>query len=108
MKKRVTVPLSLFYSRLMACLNVVPFLAFFSFVSSHSHLVKYLVTNDLASKIRVVDKVMPALAYLTREFEEVFNAPVVEFKQANLTNPCLYCTVCIHFLLVVFWMCERD
>lgn len=52
------------------------------------HLVKYLIDNDLASKIRVADKSMPQLAYLTPEFKKYYDREdIVEFKQANLSNP---------------------
>jgi len=49
------------------------------------HLVKYLVEQNLASKIRVVDKTILAMARLGKEFTEPFNK--VECIQANLINP---------------------
>ena len=49
------------------------------------NFVTYLVENDLASGIRVVDKVLPATAYLTKRQAAAFSK--VEFKQANLVNP---------------------
>jgi len=49
------------------------------------HLVKYLVKNNLASKIRVVDKTMVAMARLGKDFLEFFND--VECIQANLITP---------------------
>ncbi|KAI9304299.1 hypothetical protein BJ944DRAFT_181898 [Cunninghamella echinulata] len=49
------------------------------------HLVHYLVQNDLASFIRVADKMLPQTAYLSETFENDFKK--VEFKQANLSNP---------------------
>jgi len=49
------------------------------------HLVKYLVDNDLTSKIRVVDKTMVAMARLSKEFTDAFDK--VETIQANLINP---------------------
>jgi len=48
------------------------------------HLVKYLVDKDLASKIRVVDKTILAMARLGKDFTDVFNK--VETIQANLIN----------------------
>ncbi|SAL98714.1 hypothetical protein [Absidia glauca] len=49
------------------------------------HLVHYLVTQQLASSIRVADKMLPQTAYLSKQHEEAFQK--VEFKQANLVNP---------------------
>lgn len=49
------------------------------------HLVKYLVDNNLASKVRVVDKTMLAMARLGKYFEETFKN--VECIQANLITP---------------------
>jgi dTDP-D-glucose 4,6-dehydratase len=51
--------------------------------------VAYLVDNNLASSIRVVDKVLPATAYLSESHKKVFTDPRVEFKQANLVNACI-------------------
>jgi len=48
------------------------------------HVVKHLVDNNLASKIRVVDKTMMAMARLGKEFTDVFNK--VDCIQANLIN----------------------
>jgi nucleoside-diphosphate-sugar epimerase len=48
------------------------------------NLVQYLLRNGLTSKIRVVDKVMPALASLSIEQKELFAQ--VEFKQMNLSR----------------------
>jgi nucleoside-diphosphate-sugar epimerase len=50
------------------------------------HLVSYLVENNLVSKIRVADKVLPATAYLNPQHKKAFEDPKVEFKQANLVN----------------------
>lgn len=50
------------------------------------NLVKYLVDNKLASKIRVVDKVLPATAYFNKAIQEAFENPIVEFKQGNLSS----------------------
>lgn len=51
------------------------------------HLVKYLIDNNLASKIRVADKQLPITSYLNPVFKAAFDNPIVEFKQANLSNP---------------------
>jgi len=50
------------------------------------NLVRYLVEKGLASKIRVVDKAMPATAYLSDEEKALFANPIVEYKQGNLGN----------------------
>lgn len=49
------------------------------------NLVQHLVENDIASKIRVVDKVLPATAYLLPAQKRAFDK--CEFKQGNLVNP---------------------
>ncbi|XP_034318654.2 uncharacterized protein [Magallana gigas] len=51
------------------------------------NLVTYLVQNDLVSKVRVADKVPPALAWLNQKHKDIFTNPLVEFKQSNLINP---------------------
>jgi len=50
------------------------------------NLVHYLVKNDLAAKIRVIDKVLPATAFLSAEHTASFENPIVEYKQASLTQ----------------------
>jgi len=50
------------------------------------NLVKYLVDNNLASKIKVVDKVLPAIAFLGEAHQKAFDNPIVEFQQGNLTS----------------------
>lgn len=50
------------------------------------NLVKYLVDNNCAAKIRVVDKVLPAIAFLGKEHQAAFDNPIVEFTQGNLTS----------------------
>jgi len=50
------------------------------------NLVKYLVDNKVAEKIRVVDKVLPAIAFLGQEHQAAFDNPSVEFMQGNLTS----------------------
>jgi len=48
------------------------------------HFVKYLVQNNLASKIRVVDKTLVQMARLGKEFTPIFEK--VECIQTNLAN----------------------
>jgi len=48
--------------------------------------VKWLVDKQYCNKIRVVDKVLPATAFLGKEHQEAFNHPSVEYKQGNLTS----------------------
>nr|CAH0111561.1 unnamed protein product [Daphnia galeata] len=50
------------------------------------HLVSYLVNGELASHVRIVDKVPPPMAWLNQSQLEAFNNPIVEFKSANLLN----------------------
>lgn len=49
--------------------------------------VKYILDFDLASKLRVVDKRLPSMSYLSENMKQLFERPNVEFVQANLTNP---------------------
>lgn len=49
------------------------------------NLVTYLVEQSLCSAVRVVDKVLPATAYLTDRQKKAFES--VDFKQGNLVNP---------------------
>jgi len=51
------------------------------------NLVKYMVEKNLAAKIRIVDKVLPATAFLGADHQKAFDNPIVEYKQGNLTNP---------------------
>eukprot|EP00742_Colponemidia_sp_Colp-10_P003527 GILJ01003755.1.p1 GENE.GILJ01003755.1~~GILJ01003755.1.p1 ORF type:complete len:389 (+),score=54.05 GILJ01003755.1:57-1169(+) len=50
------------------------------------HLVKYLVDNELASKIRVIDKQLPATSYFHSVHLAAFASPIVEAKQGDLTR----------------------
>ncbi|GAB6032024.1 hypothetical protein CHUAL_010396 [Chamberlinius hualienensis] len=50
------------------------------------NLLEYLTENDLVSKVRVVDKVPPQIAWLNPKHQEVFADSRVEFKSANLIN----------------------
>merc|ERR1711907_332752 len=49
-------------------------------------LVEAFASSDF-KKIRVADKVMPALANLSESQKAVFESDVVDYKQANLANP---------------------
>lgn len=48
------------------------------------NMVKYLVDNNLASFIRVVDKVPPQIAWLNDDHKKAFESSSVEFHSANL------------------------
>eukprot|EP01089_Gocevia_fonbrunei_P007359 TRINITY_DN1844_c0_g1_i1.p1 TRINITY_DN1844_c0_g1~~TRINITY_DN1844_c0_g1_i1.p1 ORF type:complete len:368 (-),score=88.95 TRINITY_DN1844_c0_g1_i1:50-1153(-) len=50
------------------------------------NFVKYLVDNNLAGNIRVVDKVLLPTAFLGEAHQKAFEASNVEFKQGNLTR----------------------
>ncbi|XP_058171400.1 uncharacterized protein LOC131286463 isoform X1 [Anopheles ziemanni] len=50
------------------------------------HLVDYLVTNDLARRIKVVDKTPPLMAWLNPKHSAAFADTRVEFASANLIN----------------------
>ncbi|CAH0553088.1 unnamed protein product [Brassicogethes aeneus] len=50
------------------------------------NLVSYLINNDLASAIRVVDKVPPQVAWLNENELNYFNNEIV-YQSANLINP---------------------
>ena len=52
------------------------------------HFVHYVVQNNLAQYICVVDKVLPQTAYLSEAHEASFKK--VEFRQGNLINPGKY------------------
>ncbi|KAI7875675.1 NAD(P)-binding protein [Lichtheimia hyalospora FSU 10163] len=49
------------------------------------HFVHYIVQNNLAKHVCVVDKVLPQTAYLSPEHQASFDK--VEFRQGNLINP---------------------
>lgn len=51
------------------------------------NLIKYLLDNNIASKIRVLDKVLPVTAFLSADHKACFEDPKVEWKQANLSSP---------------------
>lgn len=44
------------------------------------------MTNELASKVKVVDKTPPQMAWLNRRHTAAFASPVVEFCSGNLIN----------------------
>jgi len=48
-------------------------------------MVEFLIDKDLVSKVRVADKVLPALAGLSEHQKDVFTK--VDFKQVNLSRP---------------------
>jgi len=48
------------------------------------NLVQYLIENDLTSKVRVADKMLPSLAGLSEHQKTIFQK--VEFKQINLSR----------------------
>lgn len=50
------------------------------------NFVKYLVDNQLAGYIRVVDKVLLPTAFLGEAHQKAFENSIVEFKQGNLTR----------------------
>nr|XP_049692990.1 uncharacterized protein LOC110371682 [Helicoverpa armigera] len=50
------------------------------------NLVEYLISNDLVSALRVVDKTPPQLAFLNPTHSKVFEDPRIEYKSANLIN----------------------
>ncbi|KAG0742487.1 hypothetical protein G6F26_006919 [Rhizopus arrhizus] len=49
------------------------------------HFVHYLISNQLANYIRVVDKVLPHTVHLSEQFKQDFEQ--IDFKQCNLTIP---------------------
>ena len=49
-------------------------------------VVAWLVDRGLCARIRVVDRTMPAMAFLAPVHKAAFAAPEVEYKQADLTR----------------------
>lgn len=49
---------------------------------------EYLVSNELTSEIKAVDKTPPQMAWLNKQHTHVFNNPIVEYCSANLINQC--------------------
>ena len=54
------------------------------------HLVRLLVESNSFGKIRVADKKMPVTSFLDNVFKAVFDNPIVEFKQVNLSSTRTY------------------
>ena len=50
------------------------------------NLVHFLVQENLASYIKVVDKAMPVMSYFHDQFLTSFSSPLVEYQQADLTK----------------------
>lgn len=50
------------------------------------HILKELIDNNICSHIRVADKRPPATTF-QGELEKYYTDKIVEFKQANLSNP---------------------
>eukprot|EP00298_Acanthocystis_sp_HF-20_P000601 c10829_g2_i1.p1 GENE.c10829_g2_i1~~c10829_g2_i1.p1 ORF type:complete len:375 (+),score=136.70 c10829_g2_i1:35-1126(+) len=50
------------------------------------NFVKYLVDNELASLIRVVDKAMPITSFMSPLHQAAFDNPIVQFKQGDLSR----------------------
>ena len=50
------------------------------------HLVALLVKEAPEVRIRVVDKLLPAMAFLAPDHKAAFESPAVEYKQANLNS----------------------
>ena len=59
------------------------------------NVVTHLVQNDLASFIRVADKVLPPTAFLGSPHKEAFESEgLVDFKQRNLNSEGACCVLC--------------
>lgn len=50
-------------------------------------LLRYIAEYQLASHVRVVDKRVPAMCFLTPEYEDLLGLPYVEVLQADLSTP---------------------
>ena len=50
------------------------------------NLVAMLVDRELCSHIRVVDRTMPAMAFLAPAHQAAFDSPLVEYKQGDLSR----------------------
>lgn len=51
------------------------------------NLVKFLVDNGKCAYVRSVDKVFPQTAYLSKEHAAVYDNPICQFVQGNLSSP---------------------
>ena len=49
-------------------------------------LLRFLIENELCSSIRVADKVMPVMGYLHPSLEALYEHPIVEYVQTDLTK----------------------
>lgn len=65
------------------------------------NLVSYLISNELVSSLRIVDKVPPQVAWLSDNHNKYFNNPIVEFKSANLINEGRTRPFCFSFVLLI-------
>lgn len=65
------------------------------------NLVQYLVENNLANEIRVVDKCLVSTANLGVGHAEAFNAPNVEVIQATLTTPGNNLSIFLFFIQLI-------
>lgn len=54
------------------------------------NFVEHLIENDLVSKVRVIDKVAPELAWLNDKQKKLFQNPLIEFMSGNLIHPCKF------------------
>jgi dTDP-D-glucose 4,6-dehydratase len=50
------------------------------------NFIHFVVENKLASFIKAVDKAIPSMSYFHPLFERSFQAPEVQFEQADLTK----------------------
>jgi hypothetical protein len=50
------------------------------------NLVHYLVTENLASFIKIADKARPEMAYFHEKYVEAFQSPLVQYEQDDLTK----------------------
>ena len=50
------------------------------------NLVLHLVSNNLASFIKVADKAMPQMSYFHKKYLEAFNSSIVKYEQDDLTK----------------------
>lgn len=50
------------------------------------NLVHLLVTQNLALYIKVIDKGMPEMSYFHEKYMEVFQSPLVQYEQDDLTK----------------------
>ena len=50
------------------------------------NFVSMLVERNICSRIRVVDRLMPAMAFLATDHAAAFASPVVEYQQGDLSR----------------------